>query len=171
LQIKSAVDFIPSVIKNANTSDIRTELQNSLIQRTQGHSKFALSLSGGVDSSILAIECAKMNLPVEAYSLKWTNSDKDRYNIDADIAKKTAKRLGIQFTEVEMPPPSFIPSLLKNEKFQNGDYSSALYETFLEMDVLIQTKEGQKEVQSLMENEETESMAGCTANVCIVTKT
>jgi serine/threonine protein phosphatase PrpC len=65
----------------------------------------------------------------------------------------------------------FIPSLLKNEKFQNGDYSSALYETFLEMDVLIQTKEGQKEVQSLMENEETESMAGCTANVCIVTKT
>jgi asparagine synthase (glutamine-hydrolysing) len=46
--------------------------------------------------------------------LKWTNSDKDRYNIDADIAKKTAKRLGIQFTEVEMPPPSFIPSLLNN---------------------------------------------------------
>jgi len=38
------------------------------------------------------------------------------------------------------------------------------------MDEMIQTQEGQQEIKSLMEEEESESMAGCTANVCIVTK-
>jgi len=38
------------------------------------------------------------------------------------------------------------------------------------MDEMIQTQEGQQEIKSLMGEEESESMAGCTANVCIVTK-
>ena len=38
------------------------------------------------------------------------------------------------------------------------------------MDVLLQTKEGQKEIKLLMDSEDGESMAGCTANVCIITK-
>ena len=64
----------------------------------------------------------------------------------------------------------FIPTLLKNKAFLSQDYESALYQTFLAMDEMIQTQEGQQEIKSLMEEEESESMAGCTANVCIVTK-
>jgi len=38
------------------------------------------------------------------------------------------------------------------------------------MDNQIQTKEGSREVISLMENENESSMAGCTANVCLIAK-
>jgi hypothetical protein len=31
----------------------------------------------------------------------------------------------------------FIPTITKNENFQKKDYKKALYETFLEMDVMI----------------------------------
>ena len=64
----------------------------------------------------------------------------------------------------------FIPTLLKNKAFLAQDYEAALYQTFLAMDELIQTQEGQHEITQLMSEEESESMAGCTANVCIVTK-
>lgn len=114
LTVKSITNFISSAIKNADSVDIRHGLQNALIKRTEGHSKFALSLSGGIDSNILAIECAKMNLPVEAYTMKWSYSDKDRYNIDASIAKINSKLLGIKFNEVEMPSATEIPNLLSD---------------------------------------------------------
>jgi serine/threonine protein phosphatase PrpC len=38
------------------------------------------------------------------------------------------------------------------------------------MDNQIQTKEGSRELISLMENENESSMAGCTANVCLMAK-
>lgn len=114
LTVKSITNFIPSAIKNADSVDIRHGLQNALVKRTEGHSKFALSLSGGIDSNILAIECANMNLPVEAYTMKWSYSDKDRYNVDASIAKINSKLLGIKFNEVEMPSATEIPNLLSD---------------------------------------------------------
>jgi protein phosphatase 1G len=40
----------------------------------------------------------------------------------------------------------FIPTLLKNQAFLSQDYESALYQTFLAMDELIQTQEGQTEI-------------------------
>jgi protein phosphatase 1G len=64
----------------------------------------------------------------------------------------------------------FIPTLLQNQAFLAQDFEPALYQTFLAMDELVQTKEGQQEIMKLMGEEESESMAGCTANVCIVTK-
>jgi len=46
----------------------------------------------------------------------------------------------------------FIPTLIKNDSFLKKDYKKALYDTFLEMDVLLQTREGIKELKSLREN-------------------
>lgn len=65
---------------------------------------------------------------------------------------------------------NFIPTLLQNHAFLKQDYENALYQTFLAMDELVQTKEGQQELAKYMDNDDQESMAGCTANVCIVTK-
>jgi serine/threonine protein phosphatase PrpC len=39
------------------------------------------------------------------------------------------------------------------------------------MDVQISSPKGQEELQTYREQEEGESMAGCTANVCLITKT
>lgn len=39
------------------------------------------------------------------------------------------------------------------------------------MDVQISSPKGQEEIQKYREQEEGESMAGCTANVCLITKT
>lgn len=47
----------------------------------------------------------------------------------------------------------FIPALLKNKSFIKKDYKSALYETFLEMDVMVQTKEGVKELKTYKSSE------------------
>jgi len=64
----------------------------------------------------------------------------------------------------------FISTLVKNQAFIAQDFEPALYQTFLAMDELLQTQEGHQEIIKLMGEEESESMAGCTANVCIVTK-
>jgi asparagine synthase (glutamine-hydrolysing) len=112
LLIKIQEYYIPQAIQLSQTSDISINMQEALRERTEGHDKFALSLSGGVDSTILAIECAKMNLPVSAYSMRWSDSDKDKYNIDSDYAEKIAHKLGIKFTSVEMPNVVKIPEIL-----------------------------------------------------------
>ncbi len=39
------------------------------------------------------------------------------------------------------------------------------------MDVQISSPKGHEEIQKYREQEEGESMAGCTANVCLITKT
>lgn len=61
----------------------------------------------------------------------------------------------------------FIPELKANTNFQNKNYEKALYETFFRMDVKMLTPEGQKEL-GVMSGEE--SMAGCTANVVLITQ-
>jgi len=71
----------------------------------------------------------------------------------------------------------FVEELLKNPSFKNGDYKSALTETFLRMDDLLQTPEGKKELAAIKSGDEdakndyqTESFAGCTACVALIVK-
>lgn len=66
----------------------------------------------------------------------------------------------------------FINHLRKNENFEAGKYKEALERNFLRMDELIQQTEGQEELKQLKPDSDMgNSYAGCTANVCIVTKT
>ena len=65
----------------------------------------------------------------------------------------------------------FEPVLTKDPLFKKGDYGKALYNTFLEMDVLLRSPMGRKELASLYKNPYgEESMAGCTACVCLIVK-
>jgi asparagine synthase (glutamine-hydrolysing) len=76
-------NFVPYSIQHPETSDIRYQIQKSLHERVDGHqNNLALSLSGGIDSTILAIECSRLGIPVKAYSLSYPDSDKERYNVD-----------------------------------------------------------------------------------------
>ena len=91
-----------------------SELLNSAIEeRILGHEKCAISLSGGMDSSLIALQASKMNVEISAYSARWTDSDKDRYNIDSELAREISKKLQINYHEVEMPKVSQIPEILR----------------------------------------------------------
>jgi asparagine synthase (glutamine-hydrolysing) len=120
-KVKTQQKFMPIMIEFAEESNVRLNVSNALEQRVHGHDKFALSLSGGIDSTILAIECSRLKLPATAYSMRWTDSDKSRYNTDSTNAEKIAKRLNINFEFVDMPNSTEISNLL-------DDYVTAMDE-------------------------------------------
>jgi asparagine synthase (glutamine-hydrolysing) len=105
---------IPDSLVANSTLTIENSLSNAIEQRVSGHSKFALSLSGGVDSSIIALLCKNNGLKPITYSLSFSNSDKQRYSEDSIKAREIANYLGLEFELVEMPKPEIIPSILRD---------------------------------------------------------
>jgi asparagine synthase (glutamine-hydrolysing) len=99
------------------SSSLRNLLGNSVSDRIEGHQKVAVSLSGGVDSSIIAIELAKKCCEVTAFTARWSDSDKQRYNFDADIARSTTSKLGIRIESIEMIRASEVEDELKKYLF------------------------------------------------------
>jgi asparagine synthase (glutamine-hydrolysing) len=103
LVITRSESFIPKPILSSEDSNVSDTLKSALVERVEGHNKFAISLSGGVDSSILALECSKLGFNAQSYSMSWSNSDKDRYKHDSIAAKKIAATLGLEHRTIEMP--------------------------------------------------------------------
>lgn len=69
----------------------------------------------------------------------------------------------------------FVQEFLRNPKYKSGDIKTALEETFLLMDVMIDKPEGKKELSEIKngpERSDTEFQcyAGCTANVAVIYK-
>ncbi|CAD8111388.1 unnamed protein product [Paramecium sonneborni] len=64
----------------------------------------------------------------------------------------------------------FIDELLKNQNFKNQKFEEALKETFLKMDELLMTPNGQIELNKYKANDSDDSYAGCTANVALIHK-
>ncbi|CAD8085270.1 unnamed protein product [Paramecium primaurelia] len=64
----------------------------------------------------------------------------------------------------------FIEELQRNKNFKDQKFQEALQETFLKMDELILTPEGQKEINQIKGGDEEVSTAGCTANVALFHK-
>jgi len=112
--IESQSLILPRQIFEENLSTVRNTFENSLLDRVNGHKTFALSLSGGIDSTIIALECARLSLPVEAYSLGFPDLGDSEFNLDAIAASKIAKKLNIKFTQIEMPKSTLIPNLIEN---------------------------------------------------------
>lgn len=82
--------------------DFRESITSAVEARIEGHSAPAVSLSGGLDSAIVALVASQINPNVKAYSASWPDSDKLRYNDDCRRARKIAENLGIEFIEVEI---------------------------------------------------------------------
>ena len=112
LVIISRDRFIPNSILNLGDINVSDTLKSALIERVDGHDKFAISLSGGVDSSILALESSKLGLNAQTYSMSWNNSDKDKYQSDARAAKQIASILGLKHRTIEMPTPDKLDPIL-----------------------------------------------------------
>jgi len=72
----------------------------------------------------------------------------------AEVAKFCSKNFGAE--------------LKKTTEYKEGKYEAALKRTFLIMDELLVTPEGQKQLRALAEKDTSESNAGCTANVILI---
>jgi asparagine synthase (glutamine-hydrolysing) len=103
---------IPEAFLKIDSISVEDSLCNAIQQRVSGNSNFAISLSGGIDSSIIALLCKKLGLSPIAYSLGFSNSDKERYSTDSIKARQISDYLGLEFELVEMPKPELIPSIL-----------------------------------------------------------
>lgn len=114
LNLKHSSLFEPDYLTKTSSLTINQSIDRAIVERTEGHDKFALSMSGGVDSTLIAQRSAQLGLNFTAYSLQWPDSDKKRYNQDAESAKKISDQLGISLQLISMPPASEVPSILKN---------------------------------------------------------
>lgn len=134
---------------------IRETLISAVESRIEGHENVAISLSGGLDSSIVAFVAKELGAKVTAYSAIWPNSDKARYNEDATRAKLFAKKIGISFQEVEMFSPSdleanlieFVTALEEPNANPTGVSMMKLYKTISEDNFrLVLTGDGADEI-------------------------
>jgi asparagine synthase (glutamine-hydrolysing) len=110
--ILSTESFIPVSIQNPDDIELSNVVSRALLERVEGHSKFAISLSGGVDSSILALQCSKLGLNAQTYSMAWSNSDKSKYQSDAIAAEEIASKLGLVHKTIEMPKPDQLDTMI-----------------------------------------------------------
>ncbi len=92
--------------------DLRNRILNAVERRVDGHQKVALSLSGGIDSTIIAICLKILNKSVTAYSVMWPDADKDRYNEDSTLAKKIAEQNGHNFKTTLAVSATDVPRVL-----------------------------------------------------------
>jgi asparagine synthase (glutamine-hydrolysing) len=109
---------------NSEDANISDTLKSALRERVEGHDKFAISLSGGVDSSILALESSKLGFNTQSYSMSWSHSDKDRYKHDSIAAKKIASVLGFEHRTIEMPKPEKLDLILNEYVYAMGEPNS-----------------------------------------------
>jgi asparagine synthase (glutamine-hydrolysing) len=94
--------FNTQVTKRKYQDSIRNALWNAIKVRTEGHNNIAISLSGGVDSTLIALGLKELGVTSTAFSAFWSNSDKDRYNSDKEHAKEIARILGHEFVAVDI---------------------------------------------------------------------
>lgn len=104
--VSAATEYKPEW--DRELQDLGSEIHRAVQQRIEGHSRVAISLSGGLDSTIIAMLAAKSQSRITGYSAVWRDSDKSRYNLDAEFAEEIARNLGIDFIKVEMPKGSEI---------------------------------------------------------------
>jgi asparagine synthase (glutamine-hydrolysing) len=88
---------------NSHPSQLRDALKVAVSNRIKDQNKVAISLSGGVDSAVIAILLAELGADTTAYSSHWEDKDKEKYNSDSKIAERIAKNLGIEFKKIAMP--------------------------------------------------------------------
>ena len=91
----------PRAQKRSGEFELRSQVIESVKVRIEGHENVAISLSGGFDSSIIAIALAELGVKGTAFSVRWLDSDKERYNDDSIRAERIANQLKHEFVFVD----------------------------------------------------------------------
>ncbi len=96
------ISFDKKINNYSNTSlehDLGEIVKKNLISDT----KIGIFLSGGIDSTIIAILAKKYNKDIEAYSSYFTPVDKfSKFNLDYDFAEKICKEFKIKLNKVKI---------------------------------------------------------------------
>ena len=100
-KIKRSLAFNSKYAASNESLELYEAINSSVHDRIEGHDCIAISLSGGIDSAIVAQLASKSERQVVAYSLRWSDADKSRYNTDFDRAEKIAKSIKIGFEGVD----------------------------------------------------------------------
>jgi len=98
-----------STLLDVENINLRETIQAAIDSRIEGHDKVAISLSGGMDSTIVALGTKKTGKGVKTYSANFPDSDKDRYNIDSSAAELIARNLGLEHERVSIFSASELP--------------------------------------------------------------
>jgi asparagine synthase (glutamine-hydrolysing) len=110
IKLNQATPYEPE--RDLELQSLGTEISSAVRHRIEGHPSVAISLSGGLDSTIIAMLASKSESKITGYSAIWSDSDKSRYNLDAEFAEQIARNIGIDFAKVEMPSSSEIPHVI-----------------------------------------------------------
>jgi asparagine synthase (glutamine-hydrolysing) len=92
---------------------LRQTLLEAVEARIYKEDLLGISMSGGLDSTIIALMSKELGLNVRSYTAKWSDADKSKYNDDADAAKEISELLGIEHYEVEMMKASELPKKIR----------------------------------------------------------
>jgi asparagine synthase (glutamine-hydrolysing) len=161
IEIENGKSFVgPKSFKTQITNQkyrdsMRSALWNAIQVRTEGHKDIAISLSGGVDSTLIALGLKKLGVQSTAFSAFWSNSDKDRYNSDKEHAKDIARILGHEFVAVDISKSfkledtlrSYLIAMEEPNNNPSGLSTLALYKTIAENGIkLLLTGDGSDEI-------------------------
>lgn len=94
-----------SPAETQSDNNLREELRKAVEIRVRNQGMIGLSLSGGIDSTVIGILISELKINAKAFSVRWIAADKDRYNDDFLAASQIAKRLEIPFYEVAVETP------------------------------------------------------------------
>jgi asparagine synthase (glutamine-hydrolysing) len=108
-----STDSLNGLFADAHSVSIREALWKAIEDRTINHTEVALSLSGGVDSTLIGLGLAHLGVTADAYSAFWSDSDKERYNSDRKCAEIIAAELGHRFHPVDVSEGFELEPLLR----------------------------------------------------------
>jgi asparagine synthase (glutamine-hydrolysing) len=114
LRVTQKKIIFPKSIHKANNLNLRDIFNSSILERTDGHSHFALSMSGGMDSSLIAMQSANLGLDFTTYTMRFPDSDKERYNDDFRAAQEICRKLKVRNVVVDMPVAQEIPGIMNS---------------------------------------------------------
>jgi asparagine synthase (glutamine-hydrolysing) len=98
--------------KDVTHMSARDLFLESVDKRSDDH-KIAVTLSGGLDSTTIALSLKILDKSFTAFSAIWPSADKEKYNNDGKIAELTAEKLGVEWIGVEMPRGEDIPKIFE----------------------------------------------------------
>ena len=86
---------------------------NLVAEHLQSKQKVALNLSGGMDSSLLLHEMSQVGHEMHTYTNRFEASD-EKFNRDADLAKKLAKDYGATHTEITITKKLYLDNFIES---------------------------------------------------------
>ena len=94
--------------------------------------EIAMSLSGGLDSGILAVIASRKVSGVKAFSTFFENSS-DKYNWDYFRAERLSKELGLKFEKVIISKKNYLENMQDSQEFLDEPIYNTSLPTYLEL--------------------------------------